>query len=602
MKAKLLFALCCILSISCVREVLPAENADQNGSAATLVKTKSTTADGYEHKISPYSLPVMQYVYDTYSAKSVKLDPTHVYVRIQPKDSAQLRYLLYDSGMELFDYPMDIELGEDEEYYDPTLEEGDLPWLYTTIDVAETIPSEFKYEVLDLCYIPEEGESIAFTKSSSIDVEEAAYLELGYEIDNGQSGGGTSPKPSGTGKMTPSGRITIYDESSYRVVPVKGVKVRGHRFVKISSAHTDANGYYNLKKSFKNHVHYSIVFDNVKGFGLWQSTGIIKAHCVLGKHDNSGYSKEIRKENDPQLWRWGAINNAGYDYYCMCEETGITAPPENMKLLVFPKQESSSTPMLRRVKFGRSVWLSFFYYLGYTLDASMIPRILDLCRPDITIGAGGGKEYADLYNHASHELAHSSHFSQVGAKYWGHYIDYIVTNGAYGSGKGPNAGYCCVGEMWGYMMGNVCQYERYGKEIPKKYSGKGGNYWFKPQVFWTLYRSHILSKKQIFDCLTEDVVSLDNLADKMFSKYPQVAYDIDTTFAANGISLNTKRYLSLRNQTIDSSMVIDGVTVTAEDVHVTNGATLTLAGGTVTLKSPFSVDYESSLVIDNQHK
>jgi hypothetical protein len=63
-----------------------------------------------------------------------------------------------------------------------------------------------------------------------------------------------------------------------------------------------------------------------------------------------------------------------------------------------------------------------------------------------------------LYRTTIHELAHASHFRQVGVSYWSKYASFIVTNDlngvhVYGDASLPNAGYCGIGEMWGYYIG-----------------------------------------------------------------------------------------------------------------------------------------------------
>ncbi len=589
--------LCVSAILSCVREEAIITKDNAMVSLKSPVKTRSVESDGYEHLENPYSLGVMQYVYDTYSTMNVKqLEPTDIYLRIQPKDSSQLKYLLYESGLDIFEYPLDIELGDDEDYYDQSLSTDEFPWLYVVVKPDYELSSELKYEVLDLCYIPGDGESIAQTRSESVDVEDAAYMALGYDVD-----GTTGEKPMGSGKSYPKGRITVYDDSNAKEVPVKGVKVRGHKFVKYSIGYTDENGYYELRSRFKNKLHYAIVFDNIKGFDIWGNFGpFARAHCSIGKHSSDSCSKRITKEHDPKLWRWSAVNNAGYDYYKMCEETGIKEPPGSLKIMTLRSAESSSTPMMRHINVENSMWLSFFKASGLAfVDAYTNRIIFDMCFPDITIGTDK-KNYARIYQHTAHELAHASHFSQVGKTYWGKYIDYVVNRFGYGNGKGLYAELCGISEMWGYMMEYAQYYDCYEKDaLPENFPAKDWVDWFKPQVFWQLYQQKTLTKRQIFDCLTNDIYSFDNLASLMYSKYPESAEKIAEAFEKYGIELNVRRNLTLRDQSVTASMILSGETVSAENVTVTGGAELVLSGRLVTIRSPFLVDEESSVILQN---
>lgn len=89
----------CITLFSCsVKEEVVVENV-QKITVKSRIKTRASTSDGYDHLQNPYSISVMQSVYDTYSTDSVKINPTDVYLRIQPRDSSELDYLLNESGL-----------------------------------------------------------------------------------------------------------------------------------------------------------------------------------------------------------------------------------------------------------------------------------------------------------------------------------------------------------------------------------------------------------------------------------------------------------------------------------------------------------------------
>ena len=83
---------------------------DDNSKAPALAQTRSgNSAVEYEKMPNPYALSVMQGVYDSYKV-SKKLEPTDLYVRFLPQDSLQLNTLKYNYNLELFDYPLDIEI------------------------------------------------------------------------------------------------------------------------------------------------------------------------------------------------------------------------------------------------------------------------------------------------------------------------------------------------------------------------------------------------------------------------------------------------------------------------------------------------------------
>mgnify|MGYP004461702463 FL=1 len=175
----------------------------------------------------------------------------------------------------------------------------------------------------------------------------------------------------------------------------------------------------------------------------------------------------------------------------------------------------------------------------------------------------------------------------------------IITHGSYGDGNGMYAELCGIGEMWGYMMGVVQEYECYSWQLGDKFLYLEWNDWFKPLVFWTLYQKHVLTKRQIFDCLTSDVYSFDDLVSKMYSKYPYAVAAIEKAFIDNGVSISSSKNLNFVNQEVASSMEISGDSICAENVTVLGNATLLLSGKVIILRSPFIVDAGASLVLQN---
>lgn len=561
------------------------------------IQTRASESEGeYVHLPNPYSLEVMQAVYDTYSMSGVQLIPTDLYVRFLPQDSTQLR-LLYESGLELFDYPLDVDLDEHIAYMDSTALNGGFTWLYTTVKPDYVFPQGIRHDVIEDCYIPEEGETIPQTKGGDIDVEEAAFLRLGYLEEE-------DTLETRAQKVTPQGKITMYDDFSMKNVPVKGVKVRGHRFVKYSTGYTDTTGHYELGSGFRHKLHYALVFDNIKGFDIWGNYGpFARANYNMGWHSKTGCTQNI--PTSAKAWGWAAINNAGYDYYEMCEQTGISKPPHNLKIWSFRSTDRSSAPMLRRLWHyigfnSHSVWLSFFINMGYGDIASELNLLLKVFLPDITIGLHGQK-YNDIYSSTNHELAHASHFSTVGSAYWAQYVSYIMTYGAYGDGSGKNAELCGIGEMWGYAMGHIQEREKLHPSMPTKYPGSTIDGWIHPQVFWDLYRGAFLTKRQIYDCLRPTVKTYDALVSEMYRRYPEKVDSVEAKFVKYGITPGVpKPTVSFCDQTVTSSMTVAGTTVLVRNVTVTNAATLTLIGNEgVTIYCPFVVGGDSGLEIRN---
>lgn len=522
---------------SCVseikEEIVDDVPSSKGTSAPFMTRSSGNTAVTYEKVPNPYSLKVMQKIYDDYSIAPVTLEPTDLYVCFKPQDSTQFRILHNNPELELFEYPLDIVLPEGEEFLNPELGDNDLPWTYTTVKPDFEFPEDVPYEVLDTCYIPNDGETIAQTRTAEIDVEAIALGRMGYEID-------TLDVLTKAPLIRPSGRIRVEQDTTF--VPVKGVKIRCYNGVKWATGYTDESGHYSLNKSFKTNIHYAIVYENSKDFDLWGNINPIgRANLDMDWHSPNGYSVDIPETG--YAWEWSLVNNYAYDYYTMCVENGIKLPPSNLKIWVIRNAKSSSAPMLRRINKalaynGHDDALNSFINIIYGNLATAFNLLLRLGLPDITIGTKS-KTYDDIYKSVHHELSHASHFSKVGDSFWAEYVSYIMTYGAYGNGTGKNAELCGIGEMWGYFMGYIQKNEFLGRNIEVgNYPGYVVDGWIKPHALWDLYADNTLTKKQIYDCLTPEVDTYADLIEKMIRRYPSKADAIKLSFARHELYIS----------------------------------------------------------------
>ena len=133
--------------------------------------------------------------------------------------------------------------------------------------------------------------------------------------------------------------------------------------------------------------------------------------------------------------------------------------------------------------------------------------------------------YKKHYYTVWHELFHASHFKQAGEGVWGPYINYIVTHDfGYGDGTAKETtgkNICELGESWAYAN----EYYSAG------YSGVPGH-WFHQNIsaIKTLLNNGTLTRKQLYDCLTKDVKSIDDFKKKLVEKYPSKSSMINAAF------------------------------------------------------------------------
>ena len=476
----------------------------------------------------PYTVENMQEavarLYPT-KASGIVISATDLYVRFLPRTEQEYSALV-SKGLRLTDHPVDYRIVKEGDYYhDPDLAQDAITWQYAVVPKDFKFPAGIRYEVLDECYI---SENDPVTRAESgIDwdaVEAEAYRLTGNEDMYLATRSGEEP-------AFPAGRITVEDPDSFGGKPygVAGVMVCCNSFVKFATAYTDRDGYYQMPKKYSSNPRYRLVFKNSAGFSIGMNLVLVPASVsTLGKGPAAGVDAHIDGESDATLWRRAVVNNAAYDYIARCESSDldVKAPPQDLRIWILKDLQCGSAPMLHHGALIEGNGLIQKYLGGYV---SLIKVFL----PDITIGGKTGDgAFADLYSAVMHEMAHASHYAQVGNDWWTPFITYVirsyVTEGkqAYGSGSGENAGYCEVGEMWSYFMESVLFQDRYGGDLPTF----GTTFWFYPQIFRYLYERG-LTCADIFKSLKSTVTSRDDLMDSLVSLFPEQESTISQVFS-----------------------------------------------------------------------
>lgn len=474
----------------------------------------------------PYTVENMtKAVMSLYPTKArVNIQATDLYVKFLPKDNDQMQ-TLKDMGLYLMDHPMDYRIAREGDYYqDPEVGEEAITWQYSVVPHDFKFPQGIEYEVLDQCYLAENDP----TKAGDDDIDWTAVEKEAYRITGNEDLWVPPTKATGL----PSGRITIEDPefSGGKPFGVAGVKVVCNIFVKIGTCFTTRDGYYSIPKSFSGKPRYRLVFQNEKGFSIGFNWIIVPASVsTLGTGGPEGIDVNINSASNNALFRRCAVNNAAYDYYSRCTETDleVAPPPGDLRIWIFPGLTASSAPMLHHGAFMDNDLL--VSYLGFWLG------LIQIFLPDITIGTAGNDNYYSIYKLVSHELAHASHYSQVGNSFWSQYISYVIhsfiTQGgqAYGNGTGEGAGYCEVGEMWAYFMQASLMKDRY-KGAMETF---GSSFWFKPDILTYLYERG-MTRGEIFRAVNSKAVDPLSLKEELKKIAPGLEREIQETFARYG--------------------------------------------------------------------
>ncbi|MCQ2158289.1 MAG: hypothetical protein MJY43_00470 [Bacteroidales bacterium] len=457
-------------------------------------------------------------------AGRTEITATDRYVRFLPADDADMQRLL-EAGVEMLDHPVDFEiLREGDYYHDPSVPDGKITWQYGVVPLDFDPPAGILCEELHECFLIDNAPDV---KAAGGDIDWEAVERESFRL----TGNGSMVVPQAKAGQTsgvPCGRISIMDEDyDPEPIGVPGVKVSCNVFVKMATAYTDERGYYKMSKEFNSDLRYRIVFSNRKGFNIGFNLILVPGSVsTLGKHGPEGCDVTIDGAKDGALFRRAVVNNAAYDYYSSCKSSSdgnIKTPPANLRIWIFPFMSRSCAPMFQQ---------------GVIINSDLVTTLLGnytflikMFLPDVILGVNGCNDYASLYRRAIHELAHSSHYMQVGTDYWETYFYHFVSSWisssgvTYGVGTEENHGYCEVSEMWAYYMENAFHRDRY----PDSYRFEGTSYWFYPQIFMYLDEKGV-NRYRIFRALTSDVHDRDILKAKLSSLYPECKTIINEAF------------------------------------------------------------------------
>ena len=289
--------------------------------------------DKYE---SPLLLKNMQRAADTLSKRSglrnaVILEPTHLYVRFLPKDSAEYEQLVADTVLDVTPYPLDYELTEGTVYHDKSLPYNSYQWQYAVVPIDYDLSSVgIHSEKLEELYMPDgildeedEDKNGALRSTSVSPSSEFSLSQLLTEAERQTEKENTTLKS----RWTPGATIKVYDDLiSTQPIPLKNVKVRicVLGFAK-THEYTNENGEVSFKKRRRS-ASYSVEWENEK----WDIRDEKIQAYYNGPRQKSWWNLTIYNGNSKSL-RYATIHRALQQYYY--ENTyGFTRPKYSIKV------------------------------------------------------------------------------------------------------------------------------------------------------------------------------------------------------------------------------------------------------------------------------
>jgi len=447
---------------------------------------------GEKHE-NPYTIYNMTEAYRKVKGKYPKtpLPVTHLYVKFSPSNFKELDRLEIEN-IDLFDYPLDLELISEGDYYTaPGKNLEDIPDYYAVVPADYRFPAGISHEVIEKMHLPDDDhtwEDEALRRTNNLDIEPAnihGYPQVEGKADTKQNDPGHSNSLSADCGHHPSGNILVQNNliEDYNYRPVQHVKVVVRRLFKVESLYTDDDGGFRCKKYFKNKYTILVKFKNdlarvsrMRPWAIHEQFFPIKIN--FGKWSNLDCQHRFRISNPAVTgtittshWCAAITFNGVREHRMMGMEEHVEVPPKDLNIMLSSKKGSGhgNTYMLNKLLHSS---------IAYNASEELIPGVLLLWSPigaglaflgmeafkarspDIKYGYGGDPAYltTDRYDElVYHELSHAGHYSQVGNNWW--------LKLGIAESKNPGAGFygdCCtnysfriaLAEGWAYFMGH----------------------------------------------------------------------------------------------------------------------------------------------------
>lgn len=173
---------------------------------------------------NPYSLSNVQEAYNdlrpSLGLPAKTIAASHHYVRFNIQDSLMYKTVHDDLGLELIEYPLDIELTVTE--MNAYMSNTSNTWYYTVVPAGFTYPQGVSYEFLDYVYMQGEPATRAPGETPQIDDEDYDLV-----IEKAMQNNGINVASLTRGAAWyPSATIKFVEDYNGNTINLEGVKVR----------------------------------------------------------------------------------------------------------------------------------------------------------------------------------------------------------------------------------------------------------------------------------------------------------------------------------------------------------------------------------------
>ena len=251
------------------------------------------------------------------SALTTDIKPTHYYMRFKPKNVDEVDLVEADTTVFYYSFPLDREIvGGSTNYRDPELPDSVPSYMYCTVPVEHVLP-DVEHEILEELYILEDVNVYDDVNDEDVETSLSKHTKASYwpELKNiALEMVGMEPEtPSLSKSWRPHGRITFYDNSLGRIIPLEGVPVHTVRAFVGHQCCTDANGEFSMPKV--NCKHTFFIKWKRADFTIRRSSGTDAAEQIIGydiKKKDVNYCINTSAGDD---WGIASIFRAAHRYY-----------------------------------------------------------------------------------------------------------------------------------------------------------------------------------------------------------------------------------------------------------------------------------------------
>jgi len=213
---------------------------------------------------------------------STDIKPTHYYMRFKPKNEAEVDAVEADTTVFYYSWPLDREIvAGSTNYRDPELPDSVPSYMYCTMPVDHVMP-DVEHEILEELYILEDA-NVYDDPNEDVETSLSKHAKTSYwpELKNiALEMVGMEPETVSLSKSwKPKGRITYYDNSLNKTIPLEGAPVHTVRTFIGHQCCTNANGEFSMPKV--NNKHTFFIKWKRADFKIRRNTGLNAAELVI---------------------------------------------------------------------------------------------------------------------------------------------------------------------------------------------------------------------------------------------------------------------------------------------------------------------------------